>query len=340
MATETDTQIQSLGGLARAKKLTSEQRSDIARAAAEARWMADGLPRATHDGDLDLAGRIIKAAVLSNGQRLLTQGTLLLAIGRSRTPKAGTGGYSTVDELPFFLQAEQLKPFISDDLRMSTTPIFFRLKNGQKAVGYDAKLLPMVCEVYLQLRDTCLEERRDIPRQYKHIVKACDLLMRGLANVGIIALVDEATGYQEVRDRQALQEVLRHYIDGKLYEWTLTFPMEFFKGIFRLKGWNWNAGKMPQVVGKYVKDLVYQRLAPGVLAELKRLNPPTEKGYKKHRNHQFLTRDLGHPSLTRMLYEQIGMQSALDDGEWDRYRRIVDRRFPKFNDTIPLPLND
>jgi hypothetical protein len=85
---------------------------------------------------------------------------------------------------------------------------------------------------------------------------------------------------------------------------------------------------------------IYQRLAPGVLAELKRLNPPTKKGYKKHRNHQFLTRDLGHPSLTRMLYEQIGMQSALDDGEWDRHRRIVDRRFPKFNDTIPLPLND
>src|SRR6266446_6325971 len=111
--------IQSLGGIARAKKLSAEKRSEIGRAGAEARWMTEGLPRASHDGDLDLAGRIIKAAVLPNGQRLLTQGTLLMAIGRSRTPKAGTGGYTTVDDLPFFLQAEQLKPFISDELRVS-----------------------------------------------------------------------------------------------------------------------------------------------------------------------------------------------------------------------------
>src|SRR5438046_544962 len=104
--TTPESSIQSLGGLARAKKLTSEERADIARGAAETRWMSDGLLRASHDGDLDLAGRLIKAAVLPNGQRLLTQGTLLVAIGRSRTPKAGTGGYTTVDGLPFFLQAE------------------------------------------------------------------------------------------------------------------------------------------------------------------------------------------------------------------------------------------
>ena len=50
---------------------------------------------------------------------------------------------------------------------------------------------------------------------------------RRLANVGIIALVDEATGYQEVRDRVALQEVLKKYITGALYEWAQTFPLSF-----------------------------------------------------------------------------------------------------------------
>jgi len=78
----------------------------------------------------------------------------------------------------------------------------FRLKNGQKAVGYDAALLPMVCEVYLKLRDSFLRDGKPVPTQYSHIVDACDILMRGLAHVGIIALVDEATGYQEIRDRQ------------------------------------------------------------------------------------------------------------------------------------------
>jgi hypothetical protein len=337
--TTPENSIQSQGGIARAKKLSPEQRADIARAAAEARWMADGVPRASHDGNLDLAGRIIKAAVLPNGKRLLTQGTFLMAIGRSRTPKAGTGGYATVDDLPFFLQAEQLRPFVTDELRVSTTPIFFRLKDGQKAVGYDAKLLPLVCEVYLKLRDACLEEKREVPRQYKHIVKACDMLMRGLANVGIIALVDEATGYQEVRDRRALQEVLKHYIDGKLYEWTLTFPMEFFKGIFRLKKWNWNAGKMPGVVGRYVNDLVYSRLTDGVIAELKKLNPPTDKGYRRYRHHQFFTRDIGHPELRRLVHQLIGMQDAFEDGEWNAFKHRVDLKYPKVNTTLMLPLN-
>ena len=332
--------IQSQGGIARANKLTSEERSEIARTAAEARWISDGFPRASHDGDLNLAGRIIKAAVLPNGQRLLTQGTLLVAIGRSRTPKAGTGGYTTVDDLPFFLQAEQLQPFISEELRVSTTPIFFRLKNGQKAVGYDAKLLPMVCEVYLKLRDACVEKGRKIPGQYKHIVKACDMLMRGLANVGIVALVDEATGYQEVRDRQALQEVLKHYIDGKLYEWTLTFPTEFFKGICRLKKWPWNNGKMPSVTGKYINDLVYSRLTDGVLAELRRVNPPTDKGYRKYRHHQFFTRDIGHPELRRLVHQLIGMQDAFNDGEWDKFKRRVDEKYAKVNTTLMLPLGD
>ena len=116
--------IQSKGGDARAEKLSAEERKAIACAAA-ARWAADGMLRASHDGDIDLAGSVIKGAVLPDGKRLLTQGTFLLALGRSRTPKAGTGGYSTVDGLPFFLQAEQLRPFISDDLRASATRYFF-----------------------------------------------------------------------------------------------------------------------------------------------------------------------------------------------------------------------
>jgi hypothetical protein len=85
---------------------------------------------------------------------------------------------------------------------------------------------------------------------------------------------------------------------------------------------------------------IYARLAPGTREELKRLNPPTEKGYKRFRDHQFLTRDIGHPALARMVYEHIGIQSALDDGEWEKYKRIVDRKFPKTNATLPLPLND
>src|SRR5688572_24934628 len=94
------------GGLARAAALSADERRQSAQRAALARWDGD-LPQASHEGPLKIGGAELWAAVLPNGKRLLSQGAFLKAIGRSRTPKGGTGGFSTVDGLPFFLQAEQ-----------------------------------------------------------------------------------------------------------------------------------------------------------------------------------------------------------------------------------------
>ena len=347
-----DDSIQSLGGKARAEKLTAEQRREIAIAAAEARWSREAIdrgdvriPKATHPGILKIGTIEIPCAVLEGGIRVITQRGMFVALGMNKNP---TKGQTAIANRPAFVGAENLNPFISEDLKRSWNPIPFRLAKGSGgyrgniAFGYDAKVLPLVCQVYLdalEARDPKTGKSVLHARQ-EHIAKAAKILHRGFAIVGIVALVDEATGYQDVRDRLALQEILKHYINGKLYEWTLTFPTEFFKGICRLKNWPWNNGKMPSVTGKYINDLIYSRLADGVLEQLKRLNPPTEKGYKKYNDHQFLTRDIGHPALSRMVFEHIGIQSALDDGEWDKYRRIVDRRYQKVNATIALPLND
>ncbi|MFN8926302.1 MAG: hypothetical protein ACK5WM_12185, partial [Rhodospirillales bacterium] len=109
------------GGLARAASLTSERKSEIARAAAEARWGGgEALPQASYEGEFSLGGATISCAVLPNGSRIITQAAFLRALGRSRSPKAGTGVLTTVDQLPFFLQADALKPFISEDLVQST----------------------------------------------------------------------------------------------------------------------------------------------------------------------------------------------------------------------------
>src|SRR5438045_9606339 len=113
---------------------------------------------ANFEGSFNIGPTELSAAVLQDETRIITQATFLRALGRARSPKAGTGVLSTVDELPFFLQAEALKPFISDDLMQSTTPIFYRVQAGGKGVGYDARLLPLVAEVYLGFRDADLSE--------------------------------------------------------------------------------------------------------------------------------------------------------------------------------------
>lgn len=325
------------GGVARASALSADERRESARHAALARWSAD-LPQASHEGPLVLGGAEIWAAVLPNGKRLLSQGTFLKAIGRSRTPKGGTGGFSTVDGLPFFLQAEQLKPFISEELLLSTTPILFRDKaHGRRTVGYDAELLPMVCEVYLRFRDSYLKRGENVPRSWAHIVEACDRLTRGLARVGIIALVDEATGYQETRDRLALQAILERFLRRELAAWAKRFPDEFYQHIFRLRGWTWKgmAVNRPQAVATYTRDLVYARLAPGILKELETRNPIDERGRRRAKHHQWLTEDVGHPALAQHLYAVIGFMRIAQT--WDQFVNNLDVAFPRRGDTLKLP---
>lgn len=326
------------GGKARAKALSAEQRKEIAKKAAEARW-DESIPRASHEGDFNIGGALISAAVLPDGGRLLTQSTFLKAIGRSRSPKGGTGVLSTVDGLPFFLQADVLKPFVDKELIESTTPKFFRHKNGKKSVGYDASLLPKVAEVYLKMRDQFLREGKRVPKQYEHLVAACDAVMRGLALVGIVALVDEATGYQEIRDRHALQAILDKYLTAEKAKWAKTFPDDFYKKIFKLRGWKYDPGsvKRPGVIGKYTNDIVYDRLAVGVLKKLNEVNPKTDKGYRKAKHFQHFTDDYGMPELKKHIENVMFLMDAAGD-DWDLFKSLLSRAAPKQGDTIPMNL--
>jgi hypothetical protein len=335
--TEEKVSIQSMGGKARAEQLSKEDRSSIAQAAAEARWDKTGIvrqhyPKADYgspDRPLRIGDLEIPCYVLDDGRSVVTQGGMLSALKMSPGTATKGGG----DRLANFASTKSINPFISEKLKeMITEPIRFRAY-GQLAYGYEATILPELCDAVLSARDA-----KKLNYQQEHIAKQCDILVRAFARVGIIALVHEATGYQEIRDRDALQQILKQYISEELMRWAKRFPLEFYKEIFRLKRWIWNNGKMPGVVGKYTNDLVYSRLAPGVLEELRRLNPPTEKGYRKHRHHQYLTEDVGHPALSRHLYELLGMMRASET--WEKFYRIAERNFPRVNTTLALPFGD
>ncbi len=328
--------IQSRGGKARAEKLTKEDRRAIASAAAEARWGKDRkgkghVPKAEYgspDRPLRIGDVEIPCYVLDDGRTVLTQGGMLAALKMSPGTATKGGG----DRLTNFTSTKGINPFVSDALReMITNPIAFRAQ-GQPAYGYESTILPELCDAVLAAR-----EKEALHYQQEDIAQQCEILVRAFAKVGIIALVHEATGYQEYRERELLQEILKRYISDDLLAWVRTFPMEFYKQVFRLKGWNWNAGRMSPIMGNIVNDLVYSRLAPGVLDELKKRNPVTEKGYREHQHFQHLTAELGNPALTRHLHELIGMSRPFGFGEWDKYYDLVNRIFPKRNASMFLP---
>ena len=334
------------GGVARAQALSPEQRREIGRRAAEVRWKRRGeVPAAkfgSPDRPLRLAGEVeIPCYVLSDGTRVLTQEGFLSAIGRAGKAKGGQGATATVEgmvnRMPSFLAAANLKPLIYEEIKGSTIPIVFTTPAGARAFGYRAELLPQVCNIYLEARDKGILK----PSQY-HIADKAQILVRALAETGIIALVDEVTGYQEVRAQDALQKYLEKVIRRELAAWVKRFPDEFYENMYKLKNWPWpGMGKNRySVVAHYTRDLVYERLGPGILGELESKSPKDDGGHRKNKFHQWLTDDMGHPMLAQHLHSLIMFQRlALANGYgWNRFVKTVDQVLPRRGQTLELPL--
>jgi hypothetical protein len=321
--------IQSKGGIARSEALSAKERSEIASKAAQARW-APNILNASHFGPLTIGNKEFECAVLEDGTRVFTRATFVRAIGRTGKAKGGRA-WDREFKVPVFLTAENLKTFNSKDLEENSKTIQFRYKNSLY-LGYSIDLLRLVCEVFIDAKESGV-----LRKNQTQIADACKILYRGFAKVGLVALVDEATGYQEVRDKLALQAILDEFLLKEFAAWAKRFPDEFYQHIFRLRGWTWKGMKVnrPQVVAKYTRDIVYARLAPGILKELETRNP-IERGHRKAKHHQWLTEDVGHPALAQHLYAVIGLMRISDS--WEQFKAMLDRAYRKRGDSLQLPL--
>ena len=277
-------------------------------------------------GDLE-----IPCYVLEDGKRMLHQRGLVSALGMGRGGSSEGGG----DRLAKFTAQDRLKEFVSKQLlEVTGGPIKFRTPRGQIAYGYEATVLADICEAVLSAREAGL-----LQKQQEHIADRCEILMRGFARVGIIALVDEVTGYQEVRAREALEEILRNFISAELLKWVKTFPDDFYRQMFRLRNWQYYqfSVKRPSIAGRITNDIIYERLAPGVLDELRRLTPKDVKGRRKHKYFQRLTKDIGNPALREHIASVITLMKA--STSWRKFYDMLNRALPKWGDTLPMALD-
>ncbi|MFZ1429678.1 MAG: P63C domain-containing protein [Geminicoccaceae bacterium] len=329
------------GGLARARKLTLEARKEIATRAAQARWgtlleeEGRSLPKAIASGDLRVGNVTIPCAVLDDEEntRVFTQDGFLESIGRSKRPN--TSDKTMLEGMPAFLRATGLKPFIDKNLTCSSNPISFHpLRTGGHkgiALGYKAELLPEVCWIY----HDAASAGKLRPNQL-HIAAQCDVLLRALTNVAIDALVDEATGFQDIRAKDALVRLLEKYVSKEALPWVKTFDDDFYKELFRLHGYKYEPGsvKRPMIFARRTED-VYSRLAPGVREELQRIVKRGKSGRPSEKLFQHLTESKGYQEL-RDLLSSVKTIMKLSTSIKD-YRHKLDRVHPRFGETIQLP---
>lgn len=320
------------GGKKRAANLTKAERSEQAAIAAISRWHKE-LPVAqwgSPEKPLRLGAIEIPCYVLMDERRVLVQRGLQTGIGMSTS--GGTGGAHRMARFIASLEAKGLK---TNNLAMRIrNPIVFRIPRLPKpAYGYEATIITDICNAVVEAQK---EGFLTIPQQ-KYAAQ-CESVLRALAEKAITDLVDEVTGFKQDAEQREITYFLRAYVNTELRDWVGAFPRSFFEQLCKLRNVPPPKENMrlPQYFGNIVNDLVYTRIAPGVMPELRSVNPVIgPKGRRKGKFYQFMTNELGSPKLLNLVGKLEGMAHAFGVGEYDRYKAYVDRTLPNFG-SLPL----
>lgn len=281
-------------------------------------------PKPTHTG---LMSTGVSCAVLPDGRRVVSmQGnnglaeTFGVSVG-SKMPRWVPGG--EFGQLPYVLQATELQPYISEELRDAISePIVFKNTSGVGAAyGLDATLLPELCEVWLAAeKDGALKQRHHL-----NTARKAEALYKALARVGAVALVDEATGYQKERERDELAKLLEQFIAKEMRPWVKVYPPEFFEELCRLRGVPFKANmRKPQYFGHLVNNITYDRMAPDLKAILKEERAKANKQGAKM--HQFLSEGVGNEMLQKRFAGIVTLMKVCDN--YDNFIELLERVHP------------
>ena len=309
------------GGAARAAGMTPEERSLAAKKAAAMRWAkapaelaslgqpptpqdAAGYrdepgshpsPFAKFPGELQLGGNPIDCYVLDTGDRVISLRAVVKAL-------ANVDSSSLAD----YVSIEGLKPFLNSDLLLAETLDFHIPGTQFRGKGITAERFLDICNAYVAaLQAGAL--RTD--RQRENAIR-CSIVLGACAKVGLIALIDEATGYQYERAEDALQVKLRAFVADELREWEKTFPDELWEQFGRLTNWKGSLHKRPKWWGQLVMELIYHALDPDVAKYLKENKP---KPYHGMNYHQWMTADVGLRNLIPHIHQVIGIARTCSD---------------------------
>lgn len=180
-----------------------------------------------------------------------------------------------------YLNQKTLETFIYKDKSLDHYNPIECYKGNQKINGYEATILADICEAFLEARNNI-----NLSTRQKIIADQCEILIRGFARVGIVALIDEATGYQYERERFELQKILTAYVSEEILKWQLTFRDDFYKEIFRL----WDLPFIPKYIknkpsfiGKLTIKYIYDQMPRGVIEKVKENIGKTKNGNWKYR---------------------------------------------------------
>ena len=294
-----------------------------------------------HKKPLEIGNMTIDCYVLEGERRVLSQRSLISGLGL----RSGGGSSGATSKIPRFFTSNRLKPFISEKVKnILENPFLFKSPtNGSTTFGYDAAIFPELCIIIIKADNAGIWTERD-----RHIVERAEVFTHGLALVGIIARIDEATGYQDFRREEELKEIFDKFLDNKARPWAKIFPLEFYSELYRLNGWVWKTSQdgkkpaTPSVVGTYTNNFIYNRLIPGfpeeLTAELDRLNPKNNVGNRQWNHHQWIEEHKALPYLQKHIHSIIAIMRGYSS--MSSFERHIKRAFPMTGDQDEMEFDE
>ncbi len=284
-----------------------------------------------HEGELQITNDIsIPCYVLEDGTRILSGRQMQVALKMVDTED---GKQTAGTRLDRYLTQNTLKEFIFNGKEVGHYDPIECWKGNTKINGFEATVLVDICDAFLQAR----KKIKLAPRQ-AIIAEQCEILVRSFAKVGIIALVDEATGYQYDRERYELQQILKAYISEDILDWQLTFSNSFYKEVFRLWGIPYTPQTLkrkPMFVGKITNQFVYDMMPQTVIEKIKEKTPKTSGGNYKYRFHQSLTPEIGREHLKRQIIEVTTLMS-ISESKSD-FKRLFGKKYGQTEIDFSMP---
>src|ERR1017187_84372 len=307
---------QSLGGLARAEKLPAKERKAIAKNAAKARWEAarerarqiedpSRTPEALCEGAMEIGSVQIECYVLDNLKRVIHKRGMAKALGMK-----SEGGN-------VFMRAmgrKGLGSVIGEELRSKLdNPLIFKTLTADLGHGYDATILIDICDAIIEAAKT-----DKLGPNQEDLAKQAEIIIPASAKLGIVALVDDATGFIADKRREQYKELFREFIreEIKLYD-EPQFPDQLFDVIYKIYGLPRKSDTQnhPQFFGKFIRKYIYEPLANSngaILEMLDEKNPVVYvNGGRRYKMYNFLSDVVGMPKLKAHFWQVIGIGNSV-----------------------------
>jgi len=248
------------------------------------------IPIARWQGVLSIGKEDLPCYVLDDGRRVIsrTGATSLL------TDRKGGGN------LEQYIRVQTLQPYLSPGISDRMIEFIIPEIVNKTVRGLSAEDFLDICKAYVLARD---EGALKSESQISIAIKS-GMFLSACAKTGLIALIDEATGYQYERAEDALQAKLRLFLEKEMRDWEKTFPDELWMEFGRLTRWTGSLHSRPKYWGRLVLELIYEYLEPEVIDWLRKNAPAPRHGQNYH---QWYSSQYGLKKLIQHIWMVIGM---------------------------------